>query len=41
MLFSGSEPPDAISFTDETSRRNTSKTNRRVWTHGKSANLIR
>ena len=32
-MFKGSEPPDAISFTDETSRENKEKTTRRVWTH--------
>jgi len=32
-MFRGSEPQDALSFTDETSRQNTEKTSRRVWTH--------
>ena len=32
-MFRGSEPQDALSFTDETSRQNKEKTARRVWTH--------
>ena len=32
-MFRGSEPQDAQSFTDETSRQNKEKTARRVWTH--------
>lgn len=32
-MFLGSEPLDALSFTDETSRQNNEKTARRVWTH--------
>lgn len=33
MMFLNREPQDAVSFTDETSRRNKEKTSRRVWTH--------
>lgn len=32
-MFKGSEPLDAVSFTDETSRQNKEKTSSRVWTH--------
>lgn len=32
-MFLSREPQDAASFTDETSRRNTEKTSRKVWTH--------
>ncbi|MBX3291370.1 MAG: hypothetical protein KF881_00600 [Acidobacteria bacterium] len=32
-MFRGSEPQDALSFSDETSRQNNEKTARLVWTH--------
>lgn len=38
-MFRGSEPSDALSFTDETSRQKEKKTQSRVWTHAQVSRL--